>query len=89
MARRYEKWPFLSTSGERGASGLVRPVKARGRDLFPPYLSFVLLVIQQVKLRRPIDTASASYAKRSEAFLRRSVLDTSDGVRSNLGRQRK
>jgi hypothetical protein len=40
------------------------------RGLLPPYPSYVLLLIQQLELRRPIDTASASYGKLFEAFLR-------------------
>ncbi len=40
-----------------------------GRDLLPPYPLYVLLLLQQLELRRPIDMSSASHGKLHQAFI--------------------
>jgi hypothetical protein len=40
-----------------------------GRDLLPPFPAYILLMLQEMELRKPIDTTAASYGKLYQAFM--------------------
>jgi hypothetical protein len=40
-----------------------------GRDLLPPFPSYILLLLQALELRYPVDVTAASYGKLYQAFL--------------------